>query len=328
MADSNHTPSRPSKRAGASSTPSRPGPPKRSSSRKVARAARARRSFRDRPKLGFPALIFAICVAGTLLVAYARGERSEAVANAEPPRPSDHWHAAYGIYVCDHFLVPFPQEPPGQDKTGIHTHGDGIIHIHPFGSGAAGFNARLGVWAETIGMKLGNDWFTGSDGVEYRNGYDCNGEPANVYVYRWASAFDPQQSAEVFTSGFPEIRLRTDRSAFTFAVVPESKVNDVPKPDSVPTLNSLSDVDPSQQGGSAPSIPTDLSIPGPSSDPTASSLPVDPPVPGDSPPVSPPDSPPAPDSPSASPSGETPAPAPDSPSASPSGETPAPAPAP
>lgn len=238
--------------------------------------------------MGFPVLIFVICVIGSLLVAYARAERSEAISSAEPPKPSDHWHAAYGIYVCDHFLPPFPQEPQGQDRTGLHTHGDGVMHVHPFGAGSAGFNARLGVWAKTIGMKLGNDSFTGSDGVEYRNGYDCNGQPANVYVYRWASAFDPQAAADVFTSGFPEIRFRNDRSAFTFAVVPSDKVNDVPKPESVSTLNNLSDVTSSEQGSTTPSIPTDLSTPSiptdltPSTEPGAAPEPSQPSTPAPS----------------------------------------------
>ncbi|MCX7621316.1 MAG: hypothetical protein N2037_10795 [Acidimicrobiales bacterium] len=230
-------------------------------------------------------LLFVICAMGTLLVAYARAERSEAISNAEPPKVSDHWHAAYGVYVCDHFLPPFPAEPQGQDKLGIHTHGDGVMHIHPFGSGGAGFNARLGVWAKTVGMKLGDQSFSGPDGTEYTNGYDCNGQPANVYVYRWANAFDPRATAEVFASGFPDIRYRNDRSAFTFAVVPPDKVNAVPKPDSVATLNNLSDVDQSQQGATTSSPPTDLSIPDIPGDSTTSSPPADASVPEGAPPV-------------------------------------------
>ena len=50
----------------------------------------------------------------------------------------DHWHAAYGMYVCDHFLPPVTDAK--EDVLGIHTHGEGVIHIHPFSAAASGDN--------------------------------------------------------------------------------------------------------------------------------------------------------------------------------------------
>jgi hypothetical protein len=49
----------------------------------------------------------------------------------------DHWHAAYAVYIGDELQPNMPTW-----ESGVHTHGDGIIHIHPFqhfeeGSGAA-----------------------------------------------------------------------------------------------------------------------------------------------------------------------------------------------
>src|SRR3954464_11404283 len=108
---------------------------KASSAKKVARADRAggKSSKRERPKLAFPLAVFVVIVLGSSLVVYARTARND-VASADTAPSSvnkDHWHAAYGFYVCDHFLPALPESP--KDPEGIHTHGDGVFHIHPFG---------------------------------------------------------------------------------------------------------------------------------------------------------------------------------------------------
>ncbi len=62
----------------------------------------------------------------------------------------DHWHAAYQISVCG--VV----QPPVRtwEGTGVHTHGDGIIHIHPFTPSEEGRGARLVKWFEYGGGLL------------------------------------------------------------------------------------------------------------------------------------------------------------------------------
>lgn len=225
---------------------------KASSSKKVARAARAGGSLRERPKLGYPLLIVAIIVVGIAIVVVSRADRVDAAQSKEAPVANkDHWHAAYGIYVCDKFIPPLTDIPGKADTNGIHTHGDGVMHVHPYTSSASGKNANLAQWADMTGMKLGNDSFE-VNGVKYANGFDCNGTPANVYVIRWSDAFDPMSTADVFTSGFPDIRFRNDRSAIVFAVVPENQVNNVPRPESTPQLNNLEDVqEPGSTSGTA-----------------------------------------------------------------------------
>src|SRR5690606_29616014 len=79
------------------------------------------------------------------------------------------------------------------------------------------------------------------------NGHDCNGEPANLAIYEWP-ADDLQAEPEIHTSGFGDVVLDRDRAAFTFAVVPEG--TEVPRPDSVATLDNLSDLP-----GATPSVP-------------------------------------------------------------------------
>src|SRR5690349_6189621 len=98
-----------------------------SSSKKVARVDRAgssKRRVRERPKMGFPLANCVIVVLGSLTVFYARTRRFNSAAASEAPVANqDHWHNAYGFYLCDHFLPPFTDK--GDDKHGIHTHGDG-----------------------------------------------------------------------------------------------------------------------------------------------------------------------------------------------------------
>ncbi len=102
---------------------------KASSSKKVAKAARAGGGARTSTgrRWGFPAALASIVVVGIGVVVFVRvAAEGEEVAH---PALGDHWHDAYGIYVCDAF------EPPQFDLPGarhdIHTHEDGLMHIHP-----------------------------------------------------------------------------------------------------------------------------------------------------------------------------------------------------
>src|SRR5262245_47264640 len=99
---------------------------KASSSKKVARAARAGGRTTKGPKrnLGHPLAIAGIVIVGVLVVLIARNYNQEAAATT--PTVEDHWHAAYGIYVCDQFLPPLTDTVA--DVTGLHTHGDGVAH--------------------------------------------------------------------------------------------------------------------------------------------------------------------------------------------------------
>ncbi len=118
---------------------------KASSAKKVARAARAgggRRS-RQRRDVTFPATVSAVVVLGILLVLFARGSGDDADA---APRIGEHIHVAYGIYVCDNFIPPLTDQQG--DRLGIHTHQDGVIHVHPTSSAASGENGTLDVFAE------------------------------------------------------------------------------------------------------------------------------------------------------------------------------------
>jgi len=210
---------------------------KSSSAKKVARAARAGGATSQGKKrnLLFPISIAAVVLIGFSVVWLAKGQNADAAKAV--PTVQNHFHAAYGIYVCDKFLDPLTD--PGGDTLGIHTHGDGIVHIHPFGGAAAGKNATMETWGKTDGLTFSKNGFT-VNGTTYDNGFDCNGQPATVKLYAW-NADDTSAAPQVVSAGdIGAFRFKTDRLAITLAVVPEG--TDVPPPTSIPTLDNLSDV--------------------------------------------------------------------------------------
>ena len=93
----------------------------------------------------------------------------------------DHWHAVYTYVVCDVVQPP----APAWDGTGIHTHGDGIIHMHPFRASEEGNGARLVKWFEYGGGVLSEDEVRlPGDSETHRNGDECpDGSPGVVQVF-------------------------------------------------------------------------------------------------------------------------------------------------
>ena len=131
---------------------------KASSSKKVARAAvtGGGSTKRGARPWGWYTAMGLVAVLGMAGVVSSRAERQTALnpIKAEKPRPpepsrrfaGDHWHAAYGVYLCDRWL---PAIRSDRDPQGIHTHNDGVIHIHPFNRQAAGRRATLGRQRDT-----------------------------------------------------------------------------------------------------------------------------------------------------------------------------------
>ncbi len=65
------------------------------------------------------------------------------------PFIGDHWHALYAVFICGQRQPNFPTW-----EAGVHTHADGVIHIHPFLRHEEGEGARLTKWFEYGGGKL------------------------------------------------------------------------------------------------------------------------------------------------------------------------------
>ncbi|MGH2477797.1 MAG: hypothetical protein ACRDIL_21320 [Candidatus Limnocylindrales bacterium] len=228
---------------------------KASSAKKVARAARAggRRSSAGRQRnLLFPGVIGAIVLLGSALVWYAADER-KGDTNV-PPVIGDHWHAAYGFYVCGEWQ---PDIPEFEATTGIHTHGDGVIHIHPFSQSGAGENATLGTFLEDTDVKLSDSELTIGqnelpDGAKtWKEGEDqCDGKDAELVVAQWEDVSDESAKPALLTGGLSDIRFRGDGEGYTIAFVPEGET-DIPKPQTAANLAELGAVDAGAQPGSS-----------------------------------------------------------------------------
>ncbi len=205
------------------------------SAKKVAKAARAGSGSVAGAKreVAFPLAIVAVILLGVGLVVYARDARDATAA----PRLSDHWHDAYGIYDCttEGFLPNFAVQT---DPLGIHSHDDGLIHIHPFSSQAAGENAKVGIFLDAIGAQMSEDAIVFPDGTTLAAGTDCGGEPAIVQMWRWD--LDADLEPQVITSDFHDVRFRKDREAYTFALAPEGF--EPVQPPTVAGVDSASDV--------------------------------------------------------------------------------------
>ena len=93
-----------------------------------------------------------------------------------------HWHAAYAVIICGQRQPNFPTW-----ESGVHTHADGIIHIHPFIPSEEREGARLVKWFEYGGGRLTQTEMqmpgTPADQV-YRNGDRCpDGTKAKLQVF-------------------------------------------------------------------------------------------------------------------------------------------------
>lgn len=229
---------------------------KASSAKKLARAARAGAASkgRDRREMGFPLVIALVILLGTSLVIYARSTRSDALSpklnvGAAGQGGGDHWHAALGVYNCDHFETdPIIRGDDWPDPTGIHSHNDSVIHIHPFVSSASGSRARMKVYFETMGLEFNDDELELTNGTTLKSDTDCNGKNATLRIARF-DVDNPDDPIEIITSKLGNVRFVADREAFTIALVPDD--TDIPVPPTAANLDALAGIDSGQVSPSA-----------------------------------------------------------------------------
>ncbi len=225
---------------------------KASSSKKIKRvqAAGVSRSPGQRRNLGFPAMIIAIVLVGLVSVYFARDHRRGQVAEA-PVANQDHWHAAFGSYICGAF-----EKNPADakaDASGIHTHSDGLIHIHPYTAAAAGENATFGVFADQIGLKLGDGTFTLPGGKTYKNGDKCEDDKkksttGRVALFVWPPQATDKTEPKVITENLGAVRLAQNGQVFVLAFLPKDETP--PLPPSMTELANPSDLETSPEQGS------------------------------------------------------------------------------
>ena len=237
---------------------------KASSSKKVARAARTGggRTKRGATSWFWPVFIGVVVVLGTAGIAFSKNQQSDR-RDTTPPRMAaegragDHWHTALGINVCGRFLPNITDEA---DPLGIHTHADGVVHVHPARPAAAGRNARLKVFLDAVGGKVSETEIRLPGQETKRSGMRCGDKPAQVRAKVWPSK-SPDAEGTIFTGDPGEIRF-TDGQLITVAFLPEDE--EIPRPPSAEQLDRLTDVPgaPTTVPGSPPTTAgTDTTLP-------------------------------------------------------------------
>jgi hypothetical protein len=202
---------------------------KASSSKKVARAARTAGKPGQSKNWVWPVVMSGVVLLGLGLVVLSVLGRDQA--EAGPPEPGDHWHAAYGINVCGEWLPPL--QDIRSDQTGIHTHADGLIHMHPFSSRFGGANANLATFGGETGLELAEGEMTLPDGTTYADGDECDGEEGELTLTVWDSA-DAEEARTV--EGDPADYAPQDGEVVVLSFQPAGA--EIPKP---PTVARLAD---------------------------------------------------------------------------------------
>jgi len=101
-----------------------------------------------------------------------------AAARPKTPRVGDHWHARYLVVICG---KPLPDMP--FTLGGIHTQGDGVIHVEPKTAADAGANANLQRFFASGGVTFARDRIAFPGGQEFRNGDRCpDGTPGRIHL--------------------------------------------------------------------------------------------------------------------------------------------------
>jgi hypothetical protein len=222
---------------------------KASSSKKVARAARAggRVSSGQPRSLLFPSVLTVVVVLGLALVVYARNDRLDDDLGGVP-QISDHIHTALGVNVCGAFEGDIPEF---ESSVGIHTHGDGVIHIHPFSQLGVGSNATLGRYLKDARDDGGLEVSLSDSKLEYlgdtyeEGETECDGvDDPELRVAYWSNVQDEASKPEITTGDFTDLRLTDDGGGITiFYGDPDA---DIPKPQNASQLAELGAADGSQ----------------------------------------------------------------------------------
>ncbi len=234
-----------------------------SSAKKVARLASRGKGKKVRFQGGsiFPIAVVLVVVVGLLVIIYGRQSRPSD--GSGDPQVNDgvntnsHWHAAFGIYICDTFqpkIVGTKEETTVDAQgntvltndefrtTGVHSHGDGIIHYHPYSTKSSGNRAKLGVFLDVYDIKLtdtelvmppdqgGETWSTDDT--------KCDGKDTDLITRVWDDFSKPDVYHDVVTDP-NNIRITNDGMVFVVAFVP--KGTNIPQPDwaaQLPTLGA------------------------------------------------------------------------------------------
>jgi uncharacterized cupredoxin-like copper-binding protein len=105
------------------------------------------------------------------------------------PHIGDHWHAAYAIYIGN---TRQPNIPTFTGPEETHTHGDGMIHMHPFIRAGEGQGSSLRNFFEYGGGELRDDQLKVPGQKDtHKNGEQVDGKAAELRILRADSGIHP-----------------------------------------------------------------------------------------------------------------------------------------
>lgn len=154
----------------------------------------------------FPVTVVLAGCAGT---SWYQGVGPYAFDANNPTKPDTHWHAALGVYDCDHWMGdetgvgiwnwPYAtvQGQPARAETdeyaGLHSHDDGVIHMEPATPDEAGRNATLGRYFDYGGWTLSSSGYSFLSAT-VRNGDMCGNQPGKLVwaTGKWDGTANPQ----------------------------------------------------------------------------------------------------------------------------------------
>ena len=147
-------------------------PQSRTRYQRAAQRSRYRKPKRKRSgSFGWNVAIGVLVIVLVFVLVLTVLDRRDTGAGSGPPRApdqaanvaGDHWHTAFQVDICGEWLTAQPQfEKPADSpnqlaNVGIHTHGDNLIHTHPFVVSEEGNNAKLSKFADYGGWSVSSD---------------------------------------------------------------------------------------------------------------------------------------------------------------------------
>lgn len=149
----------------------------------------------------------------------------------------EHRHTAYGVWLCDHYVEDLVDRHG--DRIGVHTHADGVIHVHRELPAGDPPEATLAQFGAEVDLHLQDGRLVLPDGTTLLDGDACPSGPAVVSVHRWAPTPAGDATAEILTTELGDVPLR-DGDALAVVFAPDGTA--VPPPRSVDTLDLFAEV--------------------------------------------------------------------------------------
>jgi hypothetical protein len=126
------------------------------------------------------------------------------------PDIGQHWHAALGINICGQWK---PNTPQYESAKGVHSHGDGFIHMHPYSRAGAHENATVGLFLSQASEKVTQNSIKLGDGTDLTNGDECANLDKKPGKLRWSVNGEEKK-------GNPARYVPNDRDVIALAFLP------------------------------------------------------------------------------------------------------------